>query len=58
MDTARVRWAMSTSLKRSWEELRANVLEATAVHFEESTVHPRLVELRHVKDELIPAEAA
>jgi hypothetical protein len=42
----------------SWEELRANVLEATAVHFEESSAHPRLVQLHYVKDELIPVEAA
>ena len=27
----------------NWEELRANVLEATAVHFEQSSIHPRLV---------------
>ena len=27
----------------NWEELRANVLEATAVHFEESSVHPQPV---------------
>jgi hypothetical protein len=33
----------------NWEELRANVLEATAVHFEESSVHPRLVQLHYVK---------
>jgi hypothetical protein len=42
----------------SWEELRANLLEATAVHFEESTVHPHLVQLHYVKDELIAVEAA
>jgi hypothetical protein len=42
----------------NWEELRANVLEATAVHFEESSVHPRVVQLHYVKDELIPVEAA
>ena len=41
----------------NWEELRANVLEATAVHFEESSVHPRLVQLHYVNDELIPVEA-
>jgi hypothetical protein len=38
----------------NWEELRANVLEATAVHFEDSSVHPHLVQLHYVKDELIP----
>jgi hypothetical protein len=42
----------------NWEELRANVLDATALHFEESAVHPRLVQLHYVKDELIPVEAA
>ena len=42
----------------TWEELRANVLEAMAVHFEDSAVHPRLVQLHYVKDELIPVEAA
>ncbi len=42
----------------TWEELRANVLEATALHFEDSPVHPRLVQLHYVKDELIPVEAA
>jgi hypothetical protein len=40
------------------EELRAHVLEATAVHFEEGSMHPRLVQLHYVKDELIPVEAA
>ena len=38
----------------TWEELRANVLEATSLHFEDDTVHPRLVRLHYVKDELIP----
>jgi predicted RNase H-like HicB family nuclease len=42
----------------TWEELRANVLEATSVHFENSPAHPRLVQLHYVKDELIPVEAA
>ncbi len=42
----------------TWEELRANVLEATALHFEESADSPRLVQLHYVKDELIPLEAA
>jgi len=42
----------------TWEELRANVLEATSLHFEESPSRPRLVQLRYVKDELIPLEAA
>ena len=42
----------------TWEELRANVLEAATLHFEESPVQPRLVQLHYVKDELIPVEAA
>jgi len=42
----------------TWEELRANVLEAISVHFEDGPVHPRLVQLHYVKDELIPVEAA
>jgi hypothetical protein len=42
----------------TWEELRANVLEATSLHFEDGAVHPRLVQLHYVKDELIPVEAA
>ena len=42
----------------TWEELRANVLEATSLHFEDSSVQPRLVQLHYVKDELIAVEAA
>jgi predicted RNase H-like HicB family nuclease len=42
----------------TWDELRANVLEATSLHFEDSDAHPRLVQLHYVKDELIPVEAA
>ena len=42
----------------TWEELRANVLEATALHFEEGPTRPRLVQLHYVRDELIPVEAA
>jgi hypothetical protein len=42
----------------TWGELRANVLEATSLHFEDGPVHPRLVRLRSVKDELIQVEAA
>jgi hypothetical protein len=42
----------------TWEDLRANVLEATSVHFEDSPVHPLLVHLHYVKDELIPVKAA
>ena len=42
----------------TWEELRGNVLEPTALHFEDRAEHPRLVQLHYVKDELIPVEAA
>ena len=42
----------------TWDELRSNVVEATALHFEDSAVHPRLLQLHYVKDELIPVEAA
>ena len=41
-----------------WDELRANVLEATSLHFEYSATYPRLVQLHYLKDELIPVEAA
>ena len=42
----------------TWEELRGNVLEATGLHFEETAVRPRIIQLHYVKDELIPVEAA
>jgi len=42
----------------TWEELRQNVLEAVSVHFDDSAVKPRIVQLHYVKDELIPVEAA
>ena len=42
----------------TWPELRDNVLEAVALHFEDSAEQPRLVQLHYVKDELIPVEAA
>jgi len=32
------------------EELRANALEATSLHFEDGQAHPRLVQLRYVED--------
>src|ERR1700690_3855520 len=38
----------------TWEELRKNALEAVSLHFEDSTVRPRIVQLHYVKDELIP----
>jgi hypothetical protein len=42
----------------TWEELRANVLDAVSLHFEEVAEKPRLVQLHYVRDELIPVEAA
>jgi len=42
----------------TWEELRANVLEAATLHFEDAPVQPRLVQLHYVRDEIIPVEAA
>jgi hypothetical protein len=42
----------------TWDTLRANVLEATALHFEDAAARPSLVQLHYVKDELIPVEAA
>ncbi len=41
----------------SWDELRAKVIDAVALHFEDSTTRPRLVQMHYVKDELIPLEA-
>lgn len=41
-----------------WEKLRQNVLDATSLHLEDSSIRPRLAQLRYVKDELIPVEAA
>jgi hypothetical protein len=29
----------------TWDELRANVLEATSLHFEDHAAHPSLVQL-------------
>ena len=40
----------------TWDELRANVLEAASLHFEDDAEQPRLVQLHYVKDELIPLE--
>jgi hypothetical protein len=42
----------------TWEGLRANVLEAAALHFEDGPVCPRVVQLHYVKDEQLPLEAA
>ena len=42
----------------TWDQLRANVLEAVGLHFEDAAERPRLVQMHYVKDELIPVEAA
>src|SRR5580698_2819967 len=42
----------------TWEALRANVLEAVSLHFEDAPARSRLVQMHYVKDELIPLEAA
>jgi predicted RNase H-like HicB family nuclease len=42
----------------TWEELRENVREAASLHFEDSSIRPKLIQLHYVKDELIPVEAA
>jgi predicted RNase H-like HicB family nuclease len=42
----------------TWEELRENVREVTALHFEEESAKPKLIQLHFTKDELIPLEAA
>ncbi len=42
----------------TWEELRANVLEATSLHFEDSPERPSMIRLHYVKNELILLETA
>ena len=42
----------------TWQELRANILEAASLHFEDAAVKPKLIQLHFVKDELIAVEAA
>lgn len=42
----------------TWEDLRRNVQEAAILHFEDTPVQPRMIQLHYVKDELIPVEAA
>ncbi len=41
----------------SWDELRANLIEAVSLHFEDATTRPRLVQMHYIKDELISLEA-
>jgi hypothetical protein len=42
----------------TWDDLRNNLREAVSVHFEDSAVRARMVQLHYVKDELISVEAA
>ena len=42
----------------TWEALRGNVREAASLHFEDTAVRPKLIQLHYVKDELISIEAA
>lgn len=42
----------------TWDELRANLVEAVSLHFDDAATRPRLVQMHYVKDELIPLEAA
>ncbi|UWZ82153.1 2-phospho-L-lactate guanylyltransferase [Occallatibacter riparius] len=42
----------------TWDELRDNVREVTALHFEDEDVKPKIVQLHFIKDELVPLEAA
>lgn len=42
----------------TWDELRANVLEAVGLHFDDGPVRPRLIQMHYVRDELISLEAA
>jgi hypothetical protein len=41
-----------------FDKLRANVLEAVALHFEDAATRPRLVQMHYMKDELLAVEAA
>jgi predicted RNase H-like HicB family nuclease len=42
----------------TWDELRVNAREATALYCEDSDERPRVIQLHYVKDELVPVEAA
>jgi predicted RNase H-like HicB family nuclease len=42
----------------NWDELRANLMEAVSLHFEDASTRPRLLRMHYVKEELIPVEAA
>jgi predicted RNase H-like HicB family nuclease len=38
----------------TWDGLRSNIREATALHFEDSSRTPQFVQLQYVKDGLLP----
>ena len=42
----------------TWDELRANVLEVTSLHFEDALERPMMIWLHFVKDELVAFGAA
>jgi len=42
----------------TWDELRANILEVTELHFEEEPGRPTSLHLRYIRDERIPLQAA
>jgi hypothetical protein len=42
----------------TWEQLRANAIEAASLHFEDEVERPKLIKLHFVKDESIAVEAA
>lgn len=42
----------------TWDQLWANAREAVALHSEDASERPRLIQLLYVKDELLPGEAA
>jgi len=46
------------TVAENWDELRANLIEAVSLHFEEASTRPQLLRMHYVKDELIPVEAA
>ena len=54
----RVMHALGHTEAETWDELRANVIEAVSLHFEHAAVRPRLIQMHRVKDELVPVEAA
>jgi len=37
----------------SWNDLRANIIEAVVLHFEEEPIRPSIIQLHYIKDELI-----